>query len=153
MKKILLIALLALSANISAQWEIVEFTDEWGDKNGRTAMRQIDMDGKFTNSATQNTKCPVVIDDQIYNGLLVFQFLEYGSSAAHFSDYNTYKIRIKRVDGTTNVGTLKPTSNNLALYMHRKHEVAQEIINGDKLLKVIALEVDSSTKYWFVVKP
>ena len=153
MKNLILIALLALSANISAQWELVEFEDEWGDKTGQTAMQQIDMDGKFSNSATQNTTCPAATVDQVYNGLLVFKFIEYGSSRAHFSDYNTYKIRIKREDGTSNIGTLNPTSDNLALYMYRDHEVAQEIINGDKPLKVMVREVDSSTKYWFTVKP
>ena len=96
MKKYLLLALLFVGISASAQWENVETTDSFGDKTGNFVPMLI-AEGKFSNSATTNSKSFIKIID--YTSYVAFYIYEYGSNPASFcSDY--MRMKIKKANGS-----------------------------------------------------
>ena len=96
MKKILLIALLALSATVSAQWETIDATDQFGDKTGETR-NILRKTGVFSNSATRNSKASILIERHVKG--VAFLLLDYNNRPNEYYKH-MFDIHIKKNDGT-----------------------------------------------------
>ncbi len=147
MKKILLIALLALSANLNAQWKSQDIVDEFGDVT--ETVESYTTTGLFSNSATRNSNLKIIVSE--FKDLYRIGLYEYGGGSPESLAYRweEHVINVKLEDGTLMSGTVSYVPDGQGIYIYKKNKLGKLITTYKGFIKFGI--VDGSTNYRFKI--
>ena len=147
MRKVTTLTLfLILAINVTAQWKIIKFEDDFG--NPTEDGMACTVKGTFSNSAVENKELKVVI--QVYDKASIdFKFYEYEDKKAHFIRKDSGSARISLADGTVMpVDILVHDSYISHVFLISK--LLKALKKETEPVKII-IKVDSYTKYKFSI--
>jgi len=166
MKKTILFAFVLLfsSTSLFAQWTFKHYVDEFGDATGDPYISSVDVNGNFTNSATNGSllivKCLISYSEGDSLPDIRFDLYEYGGGVAVGKAIGDakYTLTVKLADDTKEEYTLDAGEDALYLEFFNPDQTKSFISllrKESKLIKsIIVIDGDYSTQtYRFKLNP
>lgn len=152
----ILLLLLFLSNIVSAQtvddnssWKLVNIVDDFGDPTGDSVIQQIVV-GKFTNSATADSKCKYVI--QSYPKVVLIDIFPYDKGVREkFVTASQQLLKIKSPDGKKSELKVFAIENGQIVLNKKEAKEFKQLLKQHGTFKVVLNYVDnySEARYEF----